>query len=84
MVGRLLLNRTNRIYMRKLREVTVKAMRVKELLAKRQSKILEDWHSETLTNEQAKKRDRLINWFTKALCKSSNSLDLNSLLVEVF
>ncbi|HIF9433908.1 TPA: hypothetical protein ACX6R6_002034 [Photobacterium damselae] len=54
MIGRLLLNRTNRVYTRKLREVTFKAQRIKELLALRQSKAMEEWHSGLLSEEQAK------------------------------
>lgn len=60
MVGRLLLNRTNRVYTRKLREVIAKASRVKELLAVRQSKVLEAWHEGALTNEEAKQEIGLL------------------------
>lgn len=53
MIGKLLLNRTNRVYTRKLREVTIKAQRLKEILSLRQSKAMEDWKSGILSREQA-------------------------------
>lgn len=60
MVGRLLLNRTNRVYLRKLREVTLKANRVKELLAARQNEALAKWNSGVLSEQQAKEEIGLL------------------------
>ena len=60
MIGRLLLNRTNRVYTRKLREVTIKAQLIKELLSSRQSKAMNDWNSGILNGEQAKEELNLL------------------------
>ncbi|WP_172378882.1 hypothetical protein [Vibrio sp. Vb339] len=60
MIGKLLLNRTNRVYTRKLREVTIKADRVKLMLSSRQRKVMNDWESGDLTPEQAKQQFKLL------------------------
>ncbi|EKO3877132.1 hypothetical protein P0F19_002341 [Vibrio metschnikovii] len=60
MIGRLLLNRTNRVYIRKLREITFKANRIKELLAVRQSDALAKWNSGVLSEQQAKEEIGLL------------------------
>lgn len=65
MIGRLLLNRTNRVYIRKLRKVTIEAQRVKELLSLRQSKAMEDWKSGALSEEQAKEEFELLTRLLK-------------------
>lgn len=60
MIGRLLLNRTNRVYLRKLREVTFKVNRIKELLAARQNEALANWNSGVLSEQQAKEEIGLL------------------------
>ncbi len=60
MIGRLLLNRTNRVYLRKLREVTFKVNRIKELLAARQNEALANWKSGVLSEQQAKEEIGLL------------------------
>ncbi|HIF9118488.1 TPA: hypothetical protein ACX6PM_003010 [Photobacterium damselae] len=60
MIGRLHLNRTNRVYIRKLREVTFKANRIKELLASKQIDVLTKWNSGVLSEQQAKEKIGLL------------------------
>ncbi|ENM5833356.1 HNH endonuclease [Vibrio metoecus] len=56
MIGRLLLNRTNRVHIRKLREVKLKIDRIKDLLAARQNEVLDNWNSGVLSEQQAKEK----------------------------
>lgn len=60
MIGKLLLNRTNRVYIRKLREVKVKSQRINEILCSRQRKVVEDWESGVLTEIQAKQEIKML------------------------
>lgn len=54
MIGKLLLNRTNRVYIRKLREVKHKAGRVHSILLKRQKKLAEDWIDNRSSDDEYK------------------------------
>ncbi|EMC0409427.1 hypothetical protein VBP81_003464 [Vibrio fluvialis] len=56
MIGRLHLNRTNRVYLRKLREVTNKSDLVLRKLDAKYDEVMDDWDAEILTPEEAKKK----------------------------
>ncbi|HGV9306640.1 TPA: hypothetical protein ACNOH7_002554 [Vibrio fluvialis] len=55
MIGRLHLNRTNRVYLRKLREVTNKSDIVLRKLDAKYAQVMDDWEADVLSPEQAKK-----------------------------
>lgn len=56
MIKRLLLNRTNRVHIRKLREVNLKIDTIKELLAARQNEVMANWNSNVISDQQAKEK----------------------------
>lgn len=60
MIGKMLLNRTNRVYIRKRREVKNKAARVQNMLASKQRVIIESWGANQLTENEAKKEMELL------------------------
>lgn len=55
MIGKLLLNRTNRVYIRKRREVKAKADLIQGLLLKKNHELLEKWNDKLLTEDEVKK-----------------------------
>ncbi|MFT6872809.1 MAG: hypothetical protein ACJAVN_001821 [Roseivirga sp.] len=56
MIKKLLLNRTNRVYIRKLREVKDKAARISSMLGQKQRELVDDWTAQKLTNDEAKEK----------------------------
>ena len=69
MIGKLLLNRTNRVYIRKLREVKVKARKVQEMILDKQRKILDEWNSGSLSSEQVKQELEVVTELLERLTK---------------
>lgn len=56
MIGKLLLNRTNRVYIRKAREVKYKAERIQSILLERQIALMDDWGDQKFTNNEFKEK----------------------------
>ncbi|KAA1162784.1 hypothetical protein EU508_05445 [Pseudoalteromonas fuliginea] len=69
MIGKLLLNRTNRVYIRKLREVKVKARKVQKMILDKQRKILDEWNSGSLSSEQVKQELEVVTELLERLTK---------------
>lgn len=66
MIGKLLLNRTNRIYIRKRRAVKDKATRIQTMLIRKQKELLLAWKSKQLKdNEFQKEMELLMELFDK-------------------
>lgn len=61
MIGKLLLNRTNRVYIRKLREVSYKSEKIKKMIASQQNQVLKEWKLGNLTIEQSMQKIELLN-----------------------
>lgn len=60
MIGRLLLNRTNRVYIRKLREVKYKSSIVQKMIDTKLKQVIDGWEAQTLTAEQAQEKIKAI------------------------
>lgn len=58
MIGKLLLNRTNRVYIRKAREVKYKAQRIQSILLEKQKTLMNDWDDKKFTNDEFKDKMR--------------------------
>jgi hypothetical protein len=66
MIEKLLLNRTNRVFIRKKREVKEKAVRIHTMLIKKQKVLFESLASKKLTDEEAIKKMKILqNMFDK-------------------
>lgn len=60
MIGKMLLNRTNRVFIRKRREVKEKAARIHTMLIKKQKALLDNWSKKKLTGEEARKEMEIL------------------------
>lgn len=60
MIGKMLLNRTNRVYIRKRREVKEKAARIHTMLIKKQKVLLDSWAAKKLTAGEAEKELQIL------------------------
>lgn len=66
MIGKMLLNRTNRVYIRKKREVKIKADRIGSMLVKRKRLIVDRWLAGDLAEDEVKKEmENLIELFER-------------------
>ncbi len=75
MIAKMLLNRTNRVYIRKRREVKYKSAIIYEMLIKNQRKLINDIENNSLSIEEIKiEMKKLQNLFEKF-----NKLNLISL-----
>ncbi|MFT5308961.1 MAG: hypothetical protein ACI96V_002125 [Thalassolituus oleivorans] len=61
MIGRLLLNRTNRVYIRKCREVLEKSRRVFDILNDEQTKVIDQWKKKEITPDEAMEKIQKLN-----------------------
>lgn len=56
MIGKLLLNRTNRVYIRKLRQVKAKAENVQEILIQKQQEFMDEWQAGNFSDEEVRQK----------------------------
>lgn len=72
MIGKMLLNRTNRVYIRKRREVKIKATHIQSMLLSKQKILLKRWKSNQIQVDEFQKEMEAL----KAVFDKFQSLDL--------
>ena len=60
MISKMLLNRTNRVYIRKRREVKDKAARIQTMLIRKQEESIKSWTANKLTEDEVKKEMKML------------------------
>ena len=62
MIGKLILNRTNRVYIRKRRQVVEKSKVVEAMLYKKKRRIIGDWRGGIITPNEAMRKIEKLNY----------------------